>query len=140
MCRFQLGGIAMQIEKSAERHGRSNGSLRSLIICESIVTGIVVASIVERAGLLAVKTRPETAMTELERINPQLVIIEETLGPVIENLVCRGAGRPYLIGVNLEQRVNGKDTRFDAVVHKPVTVEALQPVISRFLKTVGSRS
>ncbi|QDC03298.1 response regulator [Mesorhizobium sp. 8] len=118
-----------------------------LVVARSPINRIVVAKIVERAGLKPIAEPPETAEKALRMQAPGTVVLDG--GP--DNRDCdalmagiaaaRTAGRHVPAVILLSNRVGTPESLdlpgvVDAVVAKPITPECLQPVIDR-LATLG---
>ncbi|WP_330998558.1 ANTAR domain-containing protein [Ollibium composti] len=118
-----------------------------LIVARSPINRIVVAKIVERAGLKPIAEPPEAAEKALRAQAPGTVVLDG--GP--DNRDCdvlmagiaaaRTAGGHVPAVILLSNRVGTPESLdlpgvVDAVVAKPITPECLQPVIDR-LATLG---
>jgi len=114
-----------------------------LVVGRSPVNRVVVAKIVERAGLKPISEAPEAAEKALRTLSPGTVVLDG--GP--DNRDCDALiagiaaarlanGRPAPAVVLLSNRIGTPQSLdlpnvIDAVVAKPITPECLQPVIDR---------
>lgn len=114
-----------------------------LVVGKSPINRVVVAKIVERAGLKPIAEPPETAEKALRTLIPGTVVLDG--GP--DNRDCDA----LIAGIEATRIANGRRTPavillsnrtgtpesldlpgvVDAVVAKPITPECLQPVIDR---------
>jgi CheY-like chemotaxis protein len=119
-----------------------------LVVGKSQITRVVVSRIVERSGLRPVSEPPENAQRTLSALKPGTVILDGG----VDNCDCNH----LLASISAQRRVSDRNvprvillsTRIgtpeslslgstvDAVVAKPITPEALQPVVDRLMETV----
>lgn len=119
-----------------------------LVVGRSQITRVVVSKIVERSGLRPVAESPEGAGRSLSALKPATVILDGGA----DNCECnhlfadiatqRSLSDRNLPRVILLSTRNGTpeslalNPMIDAVVAKPITPEALQPVVDRLLQAV----
>jgi CheY-like chemotaxis protein len=119
-----------------------------LVIGKSQVTRIVVSRIVERCGLKPSAESPENAEQLLSALRPATVILDGGADNCDCNHLLAGiAVQRSLSGQNLPRVIllsarNGTPeslalgSTIDAVVAKPITPEALQPVVDRLIGSI----
>jgi CheY-like chemotaxis protein len=119
-----------------------------LIIGKSQITRIVVSKIVERSGLRPVAESLENAQRTLSALKPGTVILDggadnRDCNHLLANIATqRGLSDRNLPCVILLSTRNGTPeglslgSMIDAVVAKPITPEALQPVVDRLIEAV----
>lgn len=125
-----------------------DGLATVLVVGKSQITRVVVCKIVERSGLKPVSESPDAAQRLLSALKPATVILDGG----VDNSDCNH----LLAGISAQRRVSDRrlprvillSTRLgtpeslslgpnvDAVVAKPITPEALQPVVERLLKAL----
>lgn len=119
-----------------------------LVVGKSQITRIVVSKIVERCGLRPVAEPPESAERQLLALRPGTIILDggadntdcNHLLPNIATLRSL-SDRKVPCVILLSTRTGTPDSlalgpNIDAVVAKPITPEALQPVVDRLIGAV----
>lgn len=121
-----------------------------LVVGKSQITRVVVSKIVERSGLRPVSEPPENAQRTLSSLRPGTVILDGG----VDNCDCNH----LYAAISAQRRISERNmplvillsTRLgtpqslslsplvDAVVAKPITPEALQPVVDRLLEAARS--
>lgn len=116
-----------------------------LVVANSPINRIVMAKIVERAGLQPMVASPATAAAMLQPLVPGAVILDggadnkECDGLIPAVAAARhGAGGTLPAVILLSNRIGtphslGLPELVDVVVAKPITPEKLQPVIERLI-------
>ncbi len=124
-------------------HGLAPDLSRVLVVGNSQINRIVVAKIVERAGLKAVCEQPASAVRVLPQLFPGMVVLDggadnrecDAVIPGIQalRLVSAGGFPSVILLSNRTGPVAATSLAAltDAIVTKPFTVEQLQPVINR---------
>ncbi|WP_309083380.1 response regulator [Chelativorans sp.] len=112
-----------------------------LVVAASPINRIVISRTIERAGMRATTTSPETALDALGERRPAMVIVDEggqeglltLLFGEIARLRAGDAGLPRVVLVVEPSQQRGKSYGgiVDAVVVKPLTPEGLQPIVQR---------
>lgn len=133
----------------AEDAGRPFGAnLASvLVVGKSQITRVVVSKIVERSGLRPSAESPDNAAQLLTALRPGTVILDGGADNCDCNHLLAGIATQRSLSDRNLPRVILLSTRngtpeslslgamIDAVVAKPITPEALQPVVHRLLET-----
>lgn len=117
-----MGGTIEKAVNSSPRNG-----FVALIVSESMMTGVVVASIVEQIGLTAKKSHPLHSVEDFEAISPDVIILDGECSSLERRLGIHGTDRPYVI--SLDERSG--PSIVDETIAKPVTAEELHPALVR---------
>ena len=128
-------------------HSSSDGEVtiepsRVLVVAKSPVNRVVVCKIVENCGLKTIPETPEGAAEILTRLVPGIVVLDggpdnkdcDALIGRIEALRRTSGAYPAVILLSIRNDPSGGfdlPAVINAVVVKPITPEALQPVITR---------
>lgn len=119
-----------------------------LVVGRSQITCVVVSKIVERSGLRPVSESPDKAHETLSALRPGTVILDggadnRECDHLFASLSAQReiSGRNVPTVILLSTRIAtprdvGHASVVDAVVAKPITPEALQPVVDRLLSAV----
>ena len=119
-----------------------------LVVGRSQITRVVVSKIVERSGLRPFSESPDSAGQSLSAVRPGTVILDggadncecNHLFPDIatqRSLSDRNLPRVILLSTRTGTPESlALNPMIDAVVAKPITPEALQPVVDRLIETV----
>jgi CheY-like chemotaxis protein len=117
----------------------------AFVVSRSRVNAIVVSRIVERTGLRAELLDPEEALAAIEALQPATVILDGGAGNddcaalydhLRERRLKSSRNLPGVILLATEAlavREIGGGKTVDAVVTKPITLEALQPLIGKLV-------
>jgi CheY-like chemotaxis protein len=140
------GGSAVSTPQGYDEATGGENLAAVLVVGKSQITRVVVSKIVERSGLRPVSESPENAQRTLSVLKPGTVILDGG----VDNCDCNH----LLATLSAQRRVSDRkvprvillSTRLgtpeslalgatvDAVVAKPITPEALQPVIDRLVE------
>lgn len=128
-------------------HDANDGELpidhsKVLVVAKSPINRVVVCKIVENCGLKSIPETPEGAANTLLRLVPGIVVMDggqdnrdcEALICQVEALRRTSGAYPSVILLSIRNDPSGGlnlSAVINAVVVKPITPEALQPVITR---------
>ena len=116
--------------------------VKVLVVAKSPINRVVICKIVENCGLKPISETPETAVNTLLRLIPGIVVLDgghdnrdcEALIGQIEALRRTTGAYPSVILLSIRNDASEKpqlSNVINAVVVKPITPEALQPVVAR---------
>jgi len=123
---------------------------RVLIIAASPINRIVISRSIERLYLKATAVGPEGALEALAAVRPMMVIVDEgrqgeSLEALYQDLALRrqntGERLPRVVLIVEPSRQKEATTYggvVDAVLAKPITLEAIHPVVERLAREGGS--
>lgn len=139
---------------AAAGRGSSSGTSRpasrmALIVAASPVSRIVIGRTIERIYLRSDAVAPNQALEALQRRKPVLMIIDEPLDntllePLLSEVIRRRRAsesqlpRVILIADPVQRRSLPLEAAIDAVVYKPITPDALQPLVERLMTESGA--
>lgn len=118
-----------------------------LVVGRSPVNNVVVAKIVERAGLRSAVTTPDGAVEIFVSLRPGTVVIDggsdnSDYDAILSRIELRrsavGRGIPCVILLSTRNSLadGAPPSPIDAIVAKPFTPESLQPVVERLLHSI----
>ena len=123
---------------------KSTGHGRILVVAASPINRIVISRMVERVYLKAIAVAPEAALDALATKSPALVIVDGGGNGDLDGLMssiisqrqaqAKDLPRIVLIIEPSQQESLSYEGVVDAVVAKPITPEALQPVVERLTR------
>ncbi len=126
--------LEMRVEQSVLVDHEAKQQPNALVVTNSMVTGIVVASTIERAGIRSRKSHPDQALTEITKNKPDMIATDCSCNDVLRFLQDSGDLRPYCVLLSVQRDNTEWEGLVDGVVVKPVTVEALHSALQDFLK------
>lgn len=141
----QAGGRGTDVE-GAGRPGFDFNLSLGLVAGNSPITRVVVSRILNRSGLHTIAETPEEAVRHLLESRPCVVVADggahnEDCAALVEGVAglrrAAGTGLPVLVllttSITEPRRVDPGGT-VSAVVAKPITPEALQPIVEILLE------
>jgi len=122
---------------------------RVLIIAASPITRIVISRSIERLYLKATAVAPEGALEALAAVRPMMVIVDQgqqgdPLNALYQDLALRRQNTSerlprvvLIVEPSRQQEMITHGGVVDAVLPKPITLEAIHPVVERLSRDGG---